>query len=404
MKSRPVFAVSLAIVFAIFAESTVAQMVSKSQGAGAPVVTPGASAAPNLSGATQAGLNFDFSGLSFSSGAALTLPMPTGGSGAGAISYSSSTPSVCTVSGNSVAALTPGVCTIVATKAGTGVYGPTSVAASTTIAPQAQTPLVFDISNLNLAAGAATLPTASGGSGLQAITYTASGACTLNGSTLSAVSTGTCTVTASNPANGLYSVVSRSSSTTISNRNQPTLVISLPSSWNNNVGTATFSGGAGSGAVTWASSNTAVCSVNAQSGQVTRLSPGTCSLTVAKAADSSNFYSAATPTSAVLTVAADSFATSCWVVDYNSTSCGAGRPASKSFIDSSLCSAVAFSTGGSYSIYLTGSDGRYIRNGMGTNQTISGFTSGASWDGNYGLGSSSNFGAIGSTQRVVCVQ
>jgi len=74
----------------------------------------------------QASLNFDLSGLSFSSGATQTLPSATGGSGNGSITYTSTTPSICSVSGSAVTALQSGTCRITATRAASGIYAAVS--------------------------------------------------------------------------------------------------------------------------------------------------------------------------------------------------------------------------------------------------------------------------------------
>lgn len=74
----------------------------------------------------------------YAGGSAFTLTQPTSNS-AGAFSYSSSNPSVASVSGTQVTPLTAGTTTITATQAASGAYGAATTSAVLTVQPQPPT-------------------------------------------------------------------------------------------------------------------------------------------------------------------------------------------------------------------------------------------------------------------------
>jgi hypothetical protein len=123
-------------------------------------------------------------------------------SGAG-VSLTSSTPSICTVSGTTVTGVANGTCSITANAAATGTYAAAlpvtisfAIGGSQTITFTA-TAYMGVSSTLNLSATAS--------SGL-AVTFTSltPGVCTVSGNVVTANTSGTCTVQATQPGNGSF--------------------------------------------------------------------------------------------------------------------------------------------------------------------------------------------------------
>jgi large repetitive protein len=123
-----------------------------------------------------------------------------------AVSFSSDTPAVCSVSGTSVTAMTAGTCTVMASQAGSARYlAAPDVAQSFQVhaGHQAQT-IRFPRPPEAKVGGAATLA-ASATSGLPvAFRSDTPRICTVSGATVTAAAAGTCTVTASQDGSGHY--------------------------------------------------------------------------------------------------------------------------------------------------------------------------------------------------------
>ena len=141
----------------------------------------------------------------------------------------------------------------------------------------------------------------SGGSGSGAVTYavttTGTAGCSIiSGTTLRATSPGTCTVTATKAASGIYSADSSTATTvTFAKKTQTALAVTTTSGDAIRGITVATTGGSGTGAVTSSvTSGTATCTLT--SGVVTAKTSGTCSLTVTKAADSTYLVESVTAT------------------------------------------------------------------------------------------------------------
>jgi len=165
---------------------------------------------------TQAPLNFDIASLTWSAGNTASLPAATGGSGSGAITYAPST-SACSVLNNVVTALSSGTCTITATKAGDGNYASVSVSSSIVIAAQSQPTLTISVSPSSVQPQATATVSVSGGGGTGNISVTSSNAnCSVNNLTVTAITSGSCNLSATKAASGLFaSATSNSVSLTI---------------------------------------------------------------------------------------------------------------------------------------------------------------------------------------------
>lgn len=164
----------------------------------------------------------------------------------------------------------------------------TSNAASLTVNKASQSTLT--VTSTSGVYGSSISLTSSGGSGTGAVTFAVTSAgtagCSISGgSTLSAASPGTCTVTATK-ATSTNHLVASSSATTITFARQSQAALSV-STTNGDLFTGiilSISGGSGTGSTTSSvSSGTANCSLT--SGVVSARAVGTCTLTVTKAAD-----------------------------------------------------------------------------------------------------------------------
>ncbi|MCA2997340.1 MAG: hypothetical protein ING75_01940 [Rhodocyclaceae bacterium] len=126
-----------------------------------------------------------------------------GGSGTGAITFSAT--GNCAITGNSVVATGAGACTITATKAADAVYESASVSQTFTVQKATQSPISVVFATNPIGFGASTTMSITGGGGSGAVTFsTSSSACTINGTTVTAVSLGGCTVIATKDADANY--------------------------------------------------------------------------------------------------------------------------------------------------------------------------------------------------------
>jgi len=211
-----------------------------------------------------------------------------------AVSFASTTSSVCTVTGSTVTIAGGGTCSIVASQAGNATYAPAAtVTQSFTVKPAAQTIAFAGLRNVSLGVSPFSA-SATASSGL-AITFTSTttGVCTVAGSTVTIIAAGTCSITASQAGNANYAAatsVSRSF-TVVAAGSQTIAFDAIP---NRIFGTSPFpiAAQASSGLpVSFASTTPAVCK-NADD-LVMLLSAGTCSITASQGGNGS--YGAATP-------------------------------------------------------------------------------------------------------------
>ena len=269
-KTLGLLTIMLCLVFSV-AE---ARMKSTNQGSGA---LPTTASIPS----SQVPLNFALAAGNPATITASSVDLSSyftvlGGSGAGTIQYTTTTPSVCTVSGSTLTAVAAGSCIVTATKgAGTAAgvtYGAASATFTLTIPPGGiqQNPLTVSmvapyVNNMGVSIGSFNLTSfvrISGGSGGGAQTYTAgpSTVCTVSGNTLSALTPGTCNIGATKVGTANYAVATSTGAVAVTVRltNQATLTASAnQTSIVAVTGTATLSttggtSGGGGSAVTYA--------------------------------------------------------------------------------------------------------------------------------------------------------
>jgi hypothetical protein len=223
----------------------------------------------------------------------------SGGSGTGAVTFTSSTPSICTVSGSTVTSITTGTCSIVATKAADATYSAATFTGSFpvyAVNQMTQANLSVSISNSLRVGSTATLST-TGGAGTGAVTFATSSSsiCTVSGNTVTAIAVGTCSIMATKAMdfNYIEAVTIFNTPVVATQVSQSPISVIVPSFLAVGVlANLSTSGGSGTGAITFTSLTTSICTV---SGTVVRaVAVGTCTINATKAADSSYLARSAT--------------------------------------------------------------------------------------------------------------
>ena len=122
-----------------------------------------------------------------------------------AVSFASTTFSVCTVTGTTITILYGGTCSIIASQAGNATYASaTSVTQSFTVNPEPQTNTFGPLGAASLGVSSFDV-SATASSGLQAsFASTTPAVCTIAGSTVTIVAVGTCSITATQTGDSGY--------------------------------------------------------------------------------------------------------------------------------------------------------------------------------------------------------
>ncbi len=202
------------------------------------------------------------------------------------VSFASSTPGVCTVSGNSLALVAAGTCSITATQAGSA-----STAAATAVtrsfsvsaAPLTAQTISFN-SPGNQTLGSAPGPlVATATSGLTVTFASSTGTvCSVSGTTLTLLAAGACTVDASQAGNSTYGAASTVSRTFSVATAAQTISFNTPANQSFGAAPSSLVASASSGlVVVFASTTPTVCSVSGST--VTLLAAGTCSINATQA-------------------------------------------------------------------------------------------------------------------------
>ena len=246
--------------------------------------------------------------ITYAIGGSFTLSA-TGGASGNSVIFASTTPAVCSVSGNVATIQTAGACALTADQTGNGNYnaaqqGTTSV----TINKASQSITGFTLATpITYSTSGNFMLTASGGASGNAVSFasTTPTVCSVTDNVATVLSVGTCTLTADQAGTANYIVANQVTvSVVISKIAQsitgfsPARQVSLAAG-----GTFTLSatGGASGNPVTFTSSTTAVCTTGGINGAtVTVVAAGVCTLTANQPGNAT--YSAATPVSATVFV------------------------------------------------------------------------------------------------------
>ena len=202
------------------------------------------------------------------------------------VSLSSGTPSVCTVGGSTVTYVSGGTCTVLADQSGNATYAPAAQAVqSFTVARAAQSITITSAAPANAVGGGTYTITASASSGL-AVAFSSGtpSVCTVSGSTVTFVGTGSCTVLADQAGNAAYAAAVQKSQTFAVSKAAQTITITSAAPTNAAVGGATYTitATATSGlAVSFATTTPTICTVDVAT--VTFVGGGTCTITADQA-------------------------------------------------------------------------------------------------------------------------
>jgi hypothetical protein len=224
----------------------------------------------------------------------------TGGASTNAVTFTSTSPTICSVSGSTVTALKAGSCVIAANQAGNANYS---------AAPQATLAIVVGVGVQSisfgsvpaLAVGGSGFISATGGASTNAVTFTSTSPtiCFVSGSAVAALTVGSCVIAANQAGDANYSAAPQATQTivvgigvqSISFGSVPTLAVG-------GAGSIFAIGGASANAVTFTSTSPAICTVSGNT--VSALKAGSCVIAANQAGDAN--YSAAPQATQTITV------------------------------------------------------------------------------------------------------
>lgn len=220
-----------------------------------------------------------------------------------AVTYSSSTPSVCTISGTTVTGVAAGPCVIAADQAGNSDWYPATQTQPITIGMGNQTISFTPVTSTTIAVGGTGVASATASpSGLPVtLTSTTPATCSISGNAVSALAAGTCTIAANQAGNANYNAALQvTTDITINTKTSQTITFGTAPTVN--VGTTgTVSATASSGlAVTYGSSTPGICTISGST--VTGVAQGSCTITADQAGNAT--YNAAPQVTQSFTVGA----------------------------------------------------------------------------------------------------
>ena len=161
----------------------------------------------------------------------------------------------CTVRNGAIHVVSAGTCSITAYQIGDSTYGPAAVTRTFTIAKLPQTITFTGPTGVTVSTTPQTLSATSSAGGSYPVSFaTSSATCTIDGTTLTVVSAGTCSITASQAGDGTYAPATLSRSITIM---QPQATLLVANSNTSNIAkgatgiTLSVSGGSGTGAINY---------------------------------------------------------------------------------------------------------------------------------------------------------
>jgi hypothetical protein len=205
------------------------------------------------------------------------------------VTYVSSSTSICTVSASTASLIAGGTCTIKATQAGNATYSSQSVSQSFTVNKLAQS-ITFAAIATPQSVGAQAALSGSSTSGLSVtITPYPATVCTVSGTTVSFIASGTCRLTAIQPGTSVYAAASSVSQSIVVKKLAQTISFGpIPSQTTG--GSLTLTATATSGlAVTYTASPSSICTVSGSAASF--VAGGTCTITARQAGNAA--YSAA---------------------------------------------------------------------------------------------------------------
>ncbi|HXD83110.1 MAG TPA: hypothetical protein VN599_01640 [Rudaea sp.] len=190
------------------------------------------------------------------------------------VTYTSTTPSVCSVSASTGTMLAAGTCTINADQAGNAAYNAAPTVTDNITINKANQTITYTSTAPGSAtvAGATYTVTATGGASGNTVTFaidaSASSVCTISGSTVSFTGAGTCTIDANQAGNTNYNAATQAQQSFAVGKASQTITFTSTAPGSATVGGATYTvtatGGASGNAVTFAidAASSGVCTIS----------------------------------------------------------------------------------------------------------------------------------------------
>ena len=232
-------------------------------------------------------------------GTPLTLAA-SGGSGTGAYSYAvtSAGTAGCSITAGALTSTSPGTCTVTVTRASSTNYLSASSAATTvTFSKLSQSALSVATTSGDLYTGIIVSVTGGSGTGSVSMSVTTGSAnCSLTSGVVSARAVGTCVLTVTKASDSTY--LSESGTFTLSFSKATPVQGTLSSATTGTVGTGiplSFTGGTGTGAVTYNVTSPGGAGCTITNGVLTATTAGKCTVTITRAGDDT--YATQTTTS-----------------------------------------------------------------------------------------------------------
>jgi hypothetical protein len=202
-----------------------------------------------------------------------------------AVSFASTTTTICTVSGATVTILDTGVCSIDASQPGNANYlAATSVTRAFNVAAGSQTITFGPLSNVTFGVAPITL-TATASSNLT-VTFasTTTPVCTVAGNVVTVVGTGTCSITASQAGNASYAAATDVTRTFTVAKGSQTITFAQPASPAAGTTAHLIATSTSGLTVAFASTTPSICTVSGIT--LSALQTGSCTITASQAGDS----------------------------------------------------------------------------------------------------------------------
>jgi hypothetical protein len=223
-----------------------------------------------------------------------TFAVSATSTGAAAVTFSSNTTAVCTVSGATVTLVSPGVCSIEADEAADTNFNAAAPVIRSFAVTQVSQTITFPAIAPFIWLGGSTTLAATASSGLPVTYSVVTGFCSIAvDNTVTATAAGSCTFAADQTGNGTFAPAPEAIQSVGAMRADQTITFAaLPDKVLGSAPfTVTATGGGSVSPVTFSSTTTAVCTVNDST--VTLVSAGTCTIEADQAHD--NNYTDATP-------------------------------------------------------------------------------------------------------------
>ena len=290
---------SLAVTFTSIAPSVCSVSGSTVSGiaAGACIIAANQSGNANYVSAAQVTQSFIIgkANQSISFGAAPTVVAGGVGSVSGnatsnlAVSFTSTTPAICSINGSTVTGIAAGTCTIAANQAGNANYNAAALATLPIAIGKGNQTVSFGAAPMILIDGVGTVSATASSNLSVGFTSNTPGTCSVNGSTVTGIAVGTCTIAANQAGNANYNAAAAVTQPILVGKGNQTLSFgTAPAIQVGGIGLVSATATSGL-AVSFTSATASVCAVSGST--VTGIAVGTCTIAADQAGNSS--YNAA---------------------------------------------------------------------------------------------------------------